>query len=120
MNDDQDQGVAWPSLRPPMGALGQNHKTNSILKISKVLFYSSKSHDFYGIVVGKPWIWKRKFNHSVLIASLKSLVLTQIGLRLSQEPQRRCQSQHASLKAYLKHDEHLRWSFFVKIIKGFS
>ena len=74
------------SKTPNGGPGAKSQKKNSILKISKVLFYSSKSQDFYGIVVGNPWIWKRKFNHSVLIASLKSLVLTQIGLRLSQEP----------------------------------
>ena len=39
----------------------------------------TKSHNFYGIILGSPWFWKGKFNHSVSSVSLvllKCFVLT--------------------------------------------
>ena len=75
-----------------MGALGKIVK-KSILKISKAefglnreLFYSSKSQNFYGIVLGSLWFWKGKFNRWASIVLLKCLVLAKIGPGLSQEP----------------------------------
>ena len=44
--------------------------------LNEVLCYSSKVQNFYGILLGSPWIWEGKFNYSVLNVSLKCLLLT--------------------------------------------
>ena len=61
-----------------MKALGQNRKKHSFFKISeaefgliKVLFYSSKSQNFYGIILRSHWFSKGKLNHSASIVSIK-------------------------------------------------
>ena len=38
------------------------------------------SQDIYGVVLGSHWFWKGKFNYSVLVVSLKCLVLTYMAL----------------------------------------
>ena len=92
-NDDQDQG-GWRAFSkdPQSRSWGKVTQKNSIVKISKVefglikvLFYSLKSQNFYGIILlqkRSPWFWK-KLNHSVLIVSWKCLVLTWNAHRLS-------------------------------------
>ena len=72
----------------------QNREEKLILKISKfglnkVLLYSSKSQNFYGIIVTKEELFfleTGKFDQNVPIVLFKCLVLIQIALRLPSEP----------------------------------
>ena len=69
--------------RPPIRVHGQNrnnnNKKNPVLKISKlglikVLLYSSKSQNFYGIILlpkKNSWFWKGKFNQNLPICFIK-------------------------------------------------
>ena len=75
---------------PQWGSWGKIVNKNSILRISgaefeliKVLFYSCKSQNFYGMILRSPWFWKGKFNILLLIVlgATTQMLITAYKLR---------------------------------------